>query len=219
MAEVNHRIWEDIFYEKLEAVISDPNSTIADLVEVTFQYGIMDRIAPLDQEIKQKRLEKGNQVWPGTRNDPELYYRIIYCILSSIRSVIKNWSSMASGYAVSIATSIYKAIYPGKYEQFFPEFDEKQSKEVVIFFYCLMIERCKQELKELELPVPDQLFVLEMKGTYLGIPVTFSGVCLDGLMYCEVRNPMDIPKLFELSDTGPNACPYKCHQGDYMPDA
>lgn len=219
MGEINPRIWEDIFYEKIEEVITNPNSTVADLVKVTFQYGIMDRIAPLDLEMKELRQKRGSQVWPGTRKDPELYYRIIYCILASARSVINNWSSMASGYAVSIATSVMKAIYPGRYEQFFPEFNEKQSKEAIIFFYHLMIERVKQELKKLGLPAPDELFVLEGGGTYLGIQVRFNGVCFDGLMYCEVRNPMDIPKLFELSGADPNACPFKCHQGDYVPDA
>ena len=70
--------WRKRYEDALSAIADRQDAKLDDLVEVIWEQGILDRIAPIDAEEKRARKELRGDLWDGTRDDPELYLRIMY---------------------------------------------------------------------------------------------------------------------------------------------
>lgn len=216
---INHRQWEVDFDNRLEDAINDPNSTINDLVEIAFIFGILNRIAPEDLEIKKIRMLKRSQVWEGERSDPSLYYRIIYGLEYTILAINNNWSTSFHGYVVAAGTAIMRAIVNRQMEKLFPNLRPEQTDQAIMEFIKLMEQRAMEELEKYGYQAPSQLFQIGSKGKFKGIPVKIDAVGLDGGLILKPDNYHDHCALHELTGRrGNQACPYEMHQGAFIPD-
>ncbi len=98
---VKAHAWEREYEQALDEVFKDPEHVLLDdIVEVAFQKGIVERLAPLDEEIKRLRIEQRRRVWEGDREDAEFYARLFYAIEFSKemfdKSVDLSWTNMAN---------------------------------------------------------------------------------------------------------------------------
>jgi hypothetical protein len=217
---VNHRQWEPDFYEALEKIENDPHSNLQDLIELVFQKGILDRLCPRDEKIKQIHLERGHQIWAGSRNDAELYYRIFYCASACIYSIQQNWSLSFGGYVSTVSQAFYQAMsHADKY----PEL--KGHRSAPIFILEKIQQRCLIELESLGHKCPKKFFAVGEEGSYYGYLVKIDIIdFLDGDLCFITTDPdrrkaqgdyMDICR----ANGGCWASPFEMHQGAFIPDA
>jgi hypothetical protein len=92
--------WEGAYEQALEELFQDTDHiSLDDIIEVAFQKGIVDRLAPLDEEVKRLRQEQHRRVWDGSREDSALYARLYYAVEESRESVADtmdhSWANAA----------------------------------------------------------------------------------------------------------------------------
>jgi len=215
--------WNDLFDSAVDAVYKDPNSTLKDLIEVIFIQGTLDRIAPLDHSIKILREKFHKCVWPGTRDDAELYWRIIYSMEFSKHAIEKNWSIAGMDYCLAVLPAIYPMLWDHVARFFGQEqYDNPNTNYIFNAMLRKVQERAFQELKNLELPYPDldNLISWGAKGDFHGIPVKVDRICSDGSLWLvpaekQKKYGKNIQKLGELTNYN-GASPLQIHSEDFV---
>ncbi|MBI2035749.1 MAG: hypothetical protein HYT12_03670 [Candidatus Liptonbacteria bacterium] len=197
ISELAHR-WETRLQEKLDEALSDPSVDKKKIEDTLWEYGILERIDPRDSEEREARKENSSDLWDGGRDNPELYWRLLYS-LGLIHESIKRNYSLVGGLAVGALTGIvylHAKAQERIYKEFFPG-----SKNAYVDLNNDLIEKAKDELHKRGVANP-QLISWGSEGVWKGIPVTVERYASDGTVVFHANNISDHMKIYDLSDRG-----------------
>ena len=80
--------WQSAYDQKLKGL--PPTATWKDVMDCVWEHGILGHLSPEDPEVFRKREEKKRPVW--RRDDPVLYWRILYAAHGAAGTYRERWS-------------------------------------------------------------------------------------------------------------------------------
>ncbi len=90
--QVSARDWLVRYETALAAIAADPVATLDNLLLAIWLEGILGRISPINPIERALRLAEKRQVWEG-RDDPELYWRLLYSCGHVRHALEANWTT------------------------------------------------------------------------------------------------------------------------------
>ena len=193
--------WHKRFDEALEEFLVEEEFDFDKFIDVIWEKGILDRVAPKDEEEKRARQGVGSKVWEGERDDPELYWRIMYSA-GHIREFSERQFTMhAAGFAdVGIYQGVVKLLYSEKHEKFRKKLYPDRKSNPVVIVSDEIIERAKKELETLGVESHKKLIPWGAVGKYEDIEVEVDRYMEDGLVSLRALNYEDHMKLYDLAN-------------------
>jgi len=192
-----YRAWEQRYEKALQDFISQTDATYEDLVNLVWERGILDHIAPTDSLERKAREQKQADLFDKTSADPELYWRIMYAAGNTKNTIQKNMT-MVGGYTTLSIVRALSGLYsnPELQKRIFSGVDNAGS-DIFVKFADSIINKAQEEIKKRgdkphEFPIP-----IGSKGTVFGISVTIDGYGSDGLVALRVVSYEDHVKLGE----------------------
>lgn len=206
--------WQARYEEKLDMVLNSDKIDRSALVDVLWKEGVLGRVAPEDREEKHARMQLEKAVWKGKRDDPELYWRILYSAGAAKNAVEKRYSITAGshGYITGALQDIYKISSSPKAESVFPE--TKEGENLAIILIEELIDRAKKELEKRGVKPPKKLLPIGSKGKWNGIEVTIESYTDDGLVWLKTESEEDHMKLYKFTH-GRGASPDEINPEDF----
>ncbi len=191
--------WQARFDEKLDEFFESGGQSREELMDLVWEYGIMDRIAPEDVSERDARKELGSAVWEGDRDDPSLYWRIMYAAANSQEAIEKNYSVAASGrnFIVGALNGIKNVYMNERLSKFFPDYQNGKDGIPENFTLNYIIERSKQELEKRGVKPPEKLISLGAKGRWHGVEFTVDSYTDQGKIWPKVENREDHMRIFD----------------------
>ncbi len=190
--------WRKDFEQGLKEVI-DKGGNLDQIVDVTWQKGILDRIAPTDRSVYWARKELGRTLYPGSRDDVELYWRIIYSMKNLFYQVEKKFSVCDLGYVAPLSQAWMETISEGRKDNFFgSQVGTEKAFEV-------LAEKIKQKAEETlvkfgEAPDAGSRTVdIGAKISIFGIPAAVERFAGDGDIILSTESYEDHCKLGDLT--------------------
>lgn len=172
LKELSHA-WEPRYQAELEKIFSSEHIDLDTLVDVMWEKGILERISPINESEKQARVALGRPVWEGGRNDPELYWKLMYAAGYTLEAMKRSYSGLDQ-YVGPATTNVMRAAYQARNTEVIN--DPNKLVEIVE----RILVKAKQKISELgdtphEKPIP-----WGAKGTYKGLEVTVDMYSSDG---------------------------------------
>ncbi|MFA6588452.1 MAG: hypothetical protein WCT08_05280 [Patescibacteria group bacterium] len=195
--------WSFKLEAEVEKLINADSTDKDKLFEVLWEDGVLNRIVPADLEAKNARQQLGRTVWPGSREDPALYLRILYSCAFSEEALKRNYSIVADsrGLITGAFNGFNQALYSEKAFAFFPEY--KTGKNPSFEFLAYIADRAKAELKKIGVQPPDKIIPWDAEGVWQGIKVVVDRSTSDGRLAFRAKDPKDSLRLSEeLRKTG-----------------
>ncbi len=187
--------WHRSFEKMKEEWLARPETTLDDLVDLYWDGYILGRIAPLDQDEKDARATLKKDVWAGTRDDKELYERILYSILNGKEALGKNLSAISPGYAAGAVMDSMQIVYR-KFLHQLPK-AKYRSEPDVHYFADKFVEKARQEFVR-HGGQGDKLLRVGSHGRVGDILVTVEGITPDGKVWLVADNPgRDYMRLYD----------------------
>lgn len=192
--------WHDSLQESLDIFFILDKQTREDFIEILWSNAILDHIAPTDPAVIEARKAKKRPVWDSGREDPRLYWRILYSAAAAKEAVERNWSVVAGSdnFVVGIFSSIYSIYSKGLVQKLYPDAVPNINPQLLVLNDIL--ERAKQELVKRNQNTEGHPLKYESKGTWrrLGLKVDrFTG---SGEIYFQTKSIEDHTKLlYELA--------------------
>ncbi|MBD3359499.1 MAG: hypothetical protein GF365_02215 [Candidatus Buchananbacteria bacterium] len=182
--------WQTAYERALENFFNQTNLSLSKFIEIIFVQGTLDRMAPEDLEIRDLRLQKGSQAWKGTRDDAELYWRMIYAIESSKYAIAQNWSVSGSDYSLNVINATMRLFYhPNSTElcqQLFPKCPQDTNAIIQIVMRKFQ-EKVIQEMQNKNFAQPDldNLLQTNDKGKFYEMPVYIDRIQFNGSFWLQ----------------------------------
>ena len=164
--------WQEDLDNSVDEAFLKKETTLSDLAQIIFEKGVLDRIAPLDEQVMAARKDLGKSVWEKGRNDPELYLRLIYSV-EGVKQAIKGNLSIFGGCLLGgVLPACFKVAYSERAKDSFA--GSKKSGEEKIDPFLIMIDEIRKiaekELVKNNGKVPEKLVPLGTKAEFHGIP-------------------------------------------------
>lgn len=188
--------WQANFASSLEAFYSDPRPTRARFIDILWTNGILDHIAPENPEEIAKRKSRKRPVWEKGRENPHLYWRILYSIASA-REVLEKQLSIGvskDSYVGGVFTGISEAEANGLLSKIYPE----KGKNRWTFVLDDLIEKAKKELEGKDQNITGHPIPSGIKGEWRGVAVTTRKYSDDGRIVLEGNSLKDHELLSQL---------------------
>lgn len=192
-SELAHQ-WQKVFETKKTELLSRPDATMDNVVDLYWQYYILARVAPEDPEVKAARQSKRKDVWPGTRDDAEVYERFLYSILYAKDSLGRNYTSIGAGYAAGAVSDSLRIVYT-KFLKDLPKAKYRDEPDI-LFFVDKFVEKAKKAL-ELHGGDASKLLTIGAKGEIDGIPVTVDAITDKGEVWLKANSAAEHVKLLD----------------------
>lgn len=206
--------WLRRYEEKIEKILSAEKIDRAHLIDTLWEYGIMGRIAPKDETEKNARIALEKAVWEGDREDPKLYWRILYSAAAAKNAVEKNYSLAAGShsYITGAFQELYGILASPKAKDAFPEMKERKNPTIIIIDEFM--NRAKIELEKRGVKPPDKLLPIGAKGRWNGIEATIETYTDGGLVWLKGDSTEDHMKLYKFTH-GRGASPDEINPKDF----
>ncbi len=76
--------WRAEYDRALDELFKNPEGlTLDKILDVVLKQGILARIAPSDNDVKQSRIDQDKDVWSGNQEDKNLYAQLFYAVENS----------------------------------------------------------------------------------------------------------------------------------------
>lgn len=216
--------WEERFEEAIEEVLSKEGAKIDELIDAIWNKGILDRLVPFDALEHLARRADGRDTF-DSRDNPELYWRIIYSVLYAKRALDLQHSMVTHGVAAGALVRGYTlACMRQKLRELCPDVfkknNEKSYRRTLDFFVQKIIERAKARLRELGAEPHEQCIAVNSCGVFDGILVYVEGYTADGLLLLKPKDHQNILLLYDkmrvLGDKlGLGISPSKLNSADF----
>lgn len=87
--DVNPSVWRERLDDAIGQWAQSDNLDADELAVIAFEHGILDRIAPKNEEVREKREAEDRMLYEGKDRDKELYERIAYA-LQKEKNILKH---------------------------------------------------------------------------------------------------------------------------------
>lgn len=189
-----YRAWRGRFNDAADEFVKQPDASYEDLVDLIWEKGILDHIAPTDGGERQARTEMRADLYDRASEDPELYWRVLYAVANTKETIQKNMTMMG-GYTTLAVISALTELFAN------PELQGRLFPDAGLGSYFKVIEsiaeRAQSEIEARGEKPHERLIPIGAKGTLCGIPVTVLRYGADGLVELGPENYMDHARLGE----------------------
>ncbi len=191
--------WQDSLQESLDIFYILDEQTKEDFLEILWSSGVLDRIAPTEPVIIALRKAKNRPVWDQGRDDPRLYWRILYSAAAAKEASEKGWSFIAGSdsFVAGIFSPIYEAFSRGLLQKFYPGIT--QSANPQIFVLSDIMERAKQELGKRNQNTAGHPLKYGLNGNWKGLELKVDRFTGSGEIYFQAKSFEDHVRLYELA--------------------
>lgn len=191
--------WQKRFDDALERVTSDEHSTLDQLLDVIWNDGILGRIAPTDPQEKAARVALQKDVWQGSRDDEELYWRILYSAGYVTEPEVLRHSTFPTGYASGAVGRGRMAVLMSK-DRGAHVIPKEHQDDPLLFLAGKIMDRAREEIRKRGGAPHDTLIPWNAKATWNGMKVQVTRYTSDGLLYLKGESYQDHIKIGELTD-------------------
>jgi len=189
--------WEGEYEKALEELFGDTDHiSLDDIIEVAFQKGIVDRLAPADDEVKRLRAEQHRRVWQGGRNDSELYARLFYAVERSKES-LQHTADYSWTNAAWLAYNMIMSRESLRERIFGTALDGNES---VALFLDALEKRIKEEYEEREGKLSLEVIPAGTKASFHGIALTVEGHNPDGTLHVNADDEEGHAALYKYNE-------------------
>jgi hypothetical protein len=204
--------WNTRLQERVVQAMTEEN--LDALLAALWEEGVLGRIAPLDASEREARAMLRKTVWPGTRENVELYRRIKYATMFSQEAIRQRFSVVAGNhsYIVGAFNGLQLAMYAEQWPRLFPEKGSERTDPTGTLLVDLQ-RRAQDELRQRGDAHADTSIAWEAAGTWHGIPVT-AHPTEDGRLVLRAQNSDHHVQLAKAMDWDVAVSP-----GDVDPDA
>jgi hypothetical protein len=199
--EINPSIWKEKISEDLEKLKMMEHPTKEKIANMALEDGILARIAPEDDRVREKRKEDGRRLRESERNDPELYFRIAYALQRSKWTVQENHTLGGGWPTGAIRFLVQTAEIPAVQEELLE--DDQRFKDAMIEIVTKMQENVLEMAEERQHDNNSyecNVYSEGTKGEFKGIPVKLKRYTEDGYAWIEAENHKDRNKLYDFTD-------------------
>ncbi|MDE1970132.1 MAG: hypothetical protein KGI50_00950 [Patescibacteria group bacterium] len=196
LLEGKDRLWKSrLEYQIRETLVFPEVERCAALVAAFWNEGIMSRIAPTHIFERQARERTQRLLWPGTREDIELYWRILYALGFSIEAIKKNFSLIASNesFVAGVFQNI-ELVFSPEVKALFPH----HRNNPYIGICEALMDYAREEITKRGAVPHNPLIPWESVGTWEGMELTVDRYTQDGLISFRARNFQDHRRLSDL---------------------
>jgi len=177
-----YRAWEQRYQESVQNFVSQNDASYNDLVDLVWEKGILDHIAPLDALERKARTQKGANLFDRNDTDPELYWRIMYAAGNTKETIQKNVTIISGYTTLSILQALTMlASHAELRKKIFPEKEEVTNSSFLKLADSI-IRKAQEEIKKRGSKPHEALLEIGAKGEVFGIPVTIDGYDSNGLI-------------------------------------
>jgi len=185
-----YREWDERYSDALESFGSRENFTKDELVDLIFEKGILDHLAPTDEKEREARKAMKADLWDRDNVDHEFYWRIMYSS-GALKESLGQDLAVTHGY---VARSAIKALYKigGTHEawtKIFPDVSEEDTPLKNIAE--ALEERARHEIKNRGGIPHEQLIPIGAKGTVNGVAVKVERYTGEGMVSLHTDNYED----------------------------
>lgn len=205
--------WQGRFEEQMQVFYAQGHPTLDGLLDLIWDYAIMARIDPQNQEEKAARIALNKTVWEGTQDDPALYLRLRYSIASAKHHQENNSSIIAS--SDSLIVPLFQAVYMAAYNRKAHEIFGAET-DITNVVLDRLIERVNHKIAELGAEPPTQIIPVGTKGTWKGIPVTIESYAGSGRIILQAESYEGHGELWTLGAS--NGADPTTFATDFVPD-
>lgn len=160
--------WQARYDEALDRVLGTPASTREDFLDVIWNHGILNRIAPTDPEERTAREELRSDLWKGTREDQELYLRLMYSAGSQEEAIRRNLSAAGGGLTGGVSWAL-GALMRRSDRTLWDRFMGNDPNGLILI--ASVKERAAKELRARGGVPHEPIIPWGAEGNYKGIPV------------------------------------------------
>ncbi|MBI2595484.1 hypothetical protein HYW46_01970 [Candidatus Daviesbacteria bacterium] len=188
--------WQDSLQESLDIFFILDEQTREDFIEILWNDGILNHIAPTDPAVIAARKSKGRPVWDQGRDDHRLYWKILYSAAAAKEACGRDWSMIAGSdsFVAGIFSPIYEAFSRGLLQKFYPN---QTNPQIVIL--SDITERAKQELEKRNQNTAGHPLGYGLNCTWRGLELKVDRFTGDGKIYFQAKSLEDHVKLYELA--------------------
>lgn len=192
--------WLTRYDKRMDQFLEQSDPSKEELMDILWEHGVLDRIAPVDPDEKQAREKLGKTVWKGDREDPELYWQLLYSAAAVEDNVKKGRTITASGsgYVSGAFQGYHQAMFDEeKGAKIFTDEERKAGTEILIKD---LMDRAKKELTKRGITQHEKMIPLGGKGEWHEIPVTVNGYTEKGLIQLRADSMEGHAALYEYLD-------------------
>ena len=191
--------WRKRYDDALDAVVHNEQATFEELLDVIWNEGILGRIAPVNSEEKNARIQLKKSVWEGSRDDVELYWRILYSAGYITEPAIMHHSVLPHGYAIDALSRarIAALMNAEQTKHFFPK---ENQKDPFVFLAGKIMDRAREEISTRGGEPHEKLIPWGSKGVWKGVSAEVERYTGDGLLWLKGKTTQDHLKIGELTD-------------------
>jgi len=201
----NAKAWQKRLLDRVNILLNAKEADRNSLIDVLWNSGILDRIAPVNPEEKESRIKLGKKIWRGDRDDPELYWRILYAAAAAKEAIERGWSvvSGSGGYIIGFFQGANEVIFSERNKDFFPETNDKMlHANPYLILTESIIERARVELEKRGIKPHQKFPRYGARGKWKGVDVKIDRFSDDGLVWLKGIDINAHNKLYELSKGG-----------------
>lgn len=138
--------WRRKLEETIDELFARHDVTHDKFIDILWQEGIMNRLSPDDETVREARRNTSRALWEGSREDPEFYTRIVYSALASQYAQEHGWTFTSSndGYMHGVMWGIMHVLKSAEYRAIL----EGNKRNLVHEVEHNVIERAKDELRK-----------------------------------------------------------------------
>lgn len=194
--------WQQKLETAVTAILKSPSGTMERIFDALKEHCILDRIAPTDPVERQARTAKRKVIWEGDRQDPELYWRIMYAAASAQYATDMNWTLCASGngYVIGAISEYWGIILREQVPDWLREFTNHHQRSLLRPLTDDLIRWSKTTLMEMGQTPHQTLIPIGSRGIFHDIPVSLSAYTDQGLICFEADDYNDHCKLYQHLD-------------------
>lgn len=199
--------WEERFDNQIKVLLTKNEIVFKEVMDIVWQIGILDRLAPVDEQVIAERKKEGRRVWEKGRQDPEFYYRIIYNV-QNLRYAIEHNYSLMTGWLVGIIKVIGLVTIYNTNQKLFVN---NNYHEVITEILDDVIARSQEELQQFDI-ILDCVYKVGDIGTIWGHLVTISSITVDGCIALQATDMAAHMHIGELTNYSGVVSPMVFHQ-------
>jgi hypothetical protein len=185
--------------DALDIFCDSENPTLEKLCDIFWQSGVIGRLAPADHEEAVARRTLGKDVFDGSEEDPELFWRLLY-VCAQINEFEKtNVGARSTWLARPIEFTVQKLLNTDSviYNELFSK-DGKAINPDFVFIKTVK-ERAIAALEKLEDDPHLEPIPVGASVSYKGIKATVHGYTADGLIVLHAADRQDHLRLVKAN--------------------
>jgi len=206
--------WEERFENASEQVLLNSNSKTDDLIEVIWNKGILDRLVPENKDELCARLKDVREAF-DSRENTELYWRIIYSILYAEMAMKLQWSTLGGSASVAFVRGFIMACYKQRVQDFCPDYNCENQLGGFNFLADKIIKKAEDKLRELGAKPHEKHIKVGARGMFEGIAVRVERYMDNGLLYLVPEKREDILLLFDKVGHDIGVSPSRLNPADF----